>query len=65
MTERHYAHLSHDYVAEQVRDNLPTFARIAGGNVADLDRARHERAEGRAQSKAKSKAKAAKRRAEQ
>jgi integrase len=65
MTERHYAHLSHDYVAEQIRDNLPTFAPVPGSNVANLDRARLERAKGRAQSKAKSRAKAAKRRAEQ
>lgn len=32
MTERHYAHLSPDHIAEQVRANLPTFG-IDTGNV--------------------------------
>jgi len=62
MTERHYAHLSDDYVAEQVRDNLPTFGPIPARNVADLDRARRERAKEQANEKQKAKAKAAKRR---
>ena len=36
MTERHYAHLSHNYVADTIRANFPTLGIIEKGKVAAL-----------------------------
>ena len=35
MTERHYGHLSEEYIARQVRENLPSFG-FEADNVAGL-----------------------------
>lgn len=36
MTEKHYAHLSPNYVADTIRAKLPDFGILAGGNVVAL-----------------------------
>jgi integrase len=38
MTERHYAHLSPNYIADTVRASLPALGDFAAGNVVSLDR---------------------------
>jgi integrase len=43
MTERHYAHLRPNYVAETIRANLPQFMTSTGSKVSDLDAARQAR----------------------
>jgi integrase len=43
MTERHYAHLSPNYVAETIRAKLPAFSKQADSNVASMENARTRR----------------------
>ena len=38
MTERHYAHLAPNYVAETVRASLPKFGFVDNGNIHILSR---------------------------
>jgi integrase len=45
MTERHYAHLAPDYVADTVRQNLPTFGIATGKRTASIANARRRRSD--------------------
>ena len=44
MTERHYAHLAPGYVADTIRENLPSFDGTKRSEVSDLAKKRAERA---------------------
>jgi hypothetical protein len=47
MTERHYAHLAPGYVADTIRENLPSFNGVTSGKVSYLSQKRAERAKAR------------------